>query len=269
MDNQSQSPIIQSRQNDKIKAIAKLLNRSQRDKFGLFLIEGIKELSQAMENNIPIEEIFYCPEFFKGSEYQDLLNQSTAKKQQLAPTVFEKISYRDNPDGLLASAKTWKGSLEKIKLSKNPILMVAENIEKPGNLGNLIRTAEGAKVDALIVTESNVDPFNPNVVRASRGLLFSLPVVMTDNQTLQAFLKKNNIQAIAATPNTENVYWDTDFTVPTAILVGTEKGGLSDFWMKNPDIKQIKIPLPGQADSLNVGIAGAIVLYEVLRQRRK
>lgn len=268
MDNQSHLPIIQSRQNSKVKAIAKLLQRSHREKAGLFLIEGIKELSQAISNNIPIEEILFCPEYFGGEEYRKLLNDSSAKKQQLAPSVFDKISYRENPDGLMASAKSWNNSLDNIKLSPNPLLVIAESLEKPGNLGNLIRTAEAAKADALIVTESVVDPFNPNVIRASRGLLFSLPVVTTDNKTLLPFLKKHNIQTVAATPNTDNIYWDTDFTQPTAILLGTEKGGLSDFWMKNPEIKGIKIPLLGHADSLNVGIAGAITLYEVLRQRR-
>lgn len=263
--------IIRSKQNEKVKTLVKLRQKKLlRDAIGQFLIEGYKELSEALKSKAKIIEIYYCPAYFQGPEFHALLTNAQnhgAILQEVTKEIFEKIAFRENPDGLLGIGETWSQSLEDLTLSKNPLLFIVETVEKPGNLGNMIRSAEAAGVDALIICEPLVDIFNPNVVRASRGMVFNLPIAVASNQDVLTFLKNNNITIIAATPHTDQMYWNAKMSGPTAIFVGNERNGLSNFWMNNPETHKVKIPLNGQGDSLNAATAGVIILFEALRQR--
>lgn len=265
------SEIIRSKQNDKVKSLIKLREKKMiREARGQFLIEGLKELGEALNAQAKIIEIYYCPSFFQNLAYTELLEEARKQEiilQEVSKEIFEKIAYRENPDGLLGIGETWSQELEDLKLTKNPLLFIVETVEKPGNLGNMIRSAEAAGADALIVCEPLIDIFNPNVVRSSRGMVFNLPICTTTNENLKAYLDKNNIQIVAATPHTDQMYWTVDMTVPTAIFVGNERNGLSDFWLKAQKVKKVKIPLNGKGDSLNAATAGVIVLFEALRQR--
>lgn len=265
------SEVIRSKQNEKVKTLIKLREKKLlREAVGQFLIEGFKELHEALNANIKVIEIYYCPSFFQGSEFRELLAQAQKKGailHEVSSEIFEKIAFREGPDGLLGIGETWSATLEDLKLSDNPLIFVVETVEKPGNLGNMIRSAEAAGADALIVCEPLIDIFNPNVVRASRGMVFNLPIAVASNEAVLAFLNKHAIQIIATTPHASQMYWEADMSIPTAIFVGNERNGLSDFWLKHQKAQKVKIPLNGKGDSLNAATAGVIVLYEALRQR--
>jgi RNA methyltransferase, TrmH family len=181
--------------------------------------------------------------------------------------VFSKISYRDRPDGLILLGPYRELTLADLKLPANPLLLIGVQIEKPGNLGTMIRSADAAGVDAVIVCDRVTDIHNPNVVRASVGTLFSLPVVECTTAELRPWLAERGIRTVAATPHTDNVVFTTPLTGPLAVLLGSEQLGLSEEWMTGADVK-VKIPMLGQADSLNVASACTLVLYEAVRQRR-
>lgn len=251
---------IESLQNPKIKRAKKLWKRRERDETGLFLIEGYRELLRA---NVPIDMLFICPDLFLGSNEQALIEKLNAETYVVDKKVFLSLSYRDRPDGLLAIAKQQHHGLE-ILGGENPLYIVAESIEKPGNLGTILRAADGAGADGVIVCDRCTDIFNPNVVRASTGTLFAVPVVETTSVECLKWLEKNGIGIIAATPQAERPYTEVDLSGPIAIAVGTEQYGLSDQWMQQT---LVKIPMLGVADSLNVALATGLLLYEALRQR--
>lgn len=262
---------IDSLQNPRIKRAKGLTQKRQREREGLFLLEGERELERGLEAGIEGTQIMLCPELFKHGKvsgaFHDKLIEGATPVIYLTKQVFEHSSYRENPDGFLAICKTFKLSLEDIKLSDNPLLLVLESVEKPGNLGTILRTADAVGVDALILNDPVTDIFNPNVIRASAGVVFKIPtVVATPSETL-AYLKDKQILSFSTTPDTELLHFDATFSSPSAILMGSEKDGLSDFWIQNSDHK-IRLPMAGQADSLNVGAATSAVLYEVVRQRR-
>jgi len=260
---------ITSLTNPRVKNVVKLRQRSHRDDMGRMLIEGYREISRALDNNHPIKELFYCETLFQGENNAALLERCTAIDAELiscpAP-VFKKMSYRDRPDGLLAIAPQINKKLRDIKLGSAPFIVIAEAIEKPGNLGTILRSSDAAGVDAVIVCDRCTDINNPNVVRASVGTIFSLPVIETTSHDAIEWLKANNIQSVATTPHTDNLYSDVDLTKGVAVVVGTEQYGLSETWLNASKIK-VRIPMLGQADSLNVASATTILLYEVVRQR--
>jgi len=259
--------LITSLQNPKIKEVVKLRDRRPRDETGLFIIEGYRELKRALDAGRPIQTLYYCPELFLGSNEGALRNQCKEAVQiECTKEVFAKISYRDRPDGLLAVAPQVHLRLSDLKLKKNPFLLVAESIEKPGNLGTILRSCDAAGVDAVIVCDPTTDIHNPNVVRSSVGTLFTLPVIEASSEETLAYLKEHGIAVLAATPHAKSEFTQTDLKVPLAIVVGTEQYGLSENWMKNADIS-VRIPMFGIADSLNVASATTILLYEVVRQR--
>lgn len=262
---------ISSLQNPRIKQIVHLRDRHEREKTGSFLIEGYREILRAADGNHPIETLFICPELFLGSNEETLIKRITGKGAQLfecSESVFRKISYRDRPDGLLAVAPQTHLKLQDLQLSKNPFLVVAEAIEKPGNLGTILRSSDAVGLDALIVCDRCTDIHNPNVVRASVGTLFTVPVVEASGQETLEWLKQNGISILAATPSAKMEFTEVDMTKPLAIAVGTEQLGLSKMWMENADI-QVRIPMNGVADSLNVAMATTLLLYEALRQRKQ
>ncbi len=259
--------LITSLQNPKIKEVVKLRDRRPRDETGLFIIEGYRELKRALDAGRQIQTLFYCPELFLGTNEGALRHQCKSAAQiECTKEVFAKISYRDRPDGLLAVAPQVHLKLSDLKLKKNPFLLVAESIEKPGNLGTILRSCDAAGVDAVIVCDPTTDIHNPNVVRSSVGTLFTLPVIEASSEETLAFLKKHGIAALAATPHAKHEFTQVDLKVPLAIVVGTEQYGLTENWMKNADIA-VRIPMFGVADSLNVASATTILLYEVVRQR--
>ena len=259
--------VITSLQNSKIKEVVKLRDRSFRQERDLFIIEGYRELKRAIDAGHKIETLFYCPEFFLGSNEGPLQTQCKAALHlQCSREVFEKISYRDRPDGLLAIAPQRHLSLSSLRLKKEPFLLIAESIEKPGNLGTILRSCDAAGVDAVIVCDRTTDIHNPNVVRSSVGTLFTLPVVEAGSEETIAFLKERKIRIVAASPDAERPFTEGDLKVPLAIVVGTEQYGLTEHWMKSADLT-VRIPMFGVADSLNVASATTLLLYEAVRQR--
>lgn len=272
MQNDSSS-FITSQQNPRIKQLVKMRDRSEREKTGQFLIEGYRELLRAVESGHPINTLFICEELFLGTNEKTLIKKIVDKGAtlwQCTPAVFHKISYRDRPDGLIALAPQQHHSLKELEKyippNKPPFLVIAEAIEKPGNLGTILRSSDAVGLDALIVCDRCTDIHNPNVVRASVGTLFSVPVVEASGEETLQWLKQHNIAIVAATPSATLEFTQVDLTRPIAIAVGTEQLGLSERWMTQADI-QVRIPMHGIADSLNVAMATTLLLYEALRQR--
>ncbi len=260
---------ITSLQNPRVKQLVRLRERRDRDEAGLFLIEGYREIRRALEKGVQPKEFYFSPDWFLGENEPALLEQARAAGAQLfelSKDAFAKVAYRERPDGLLVVAPQWKHSLDDLSLRERPFLLVCESIEKPGNLGTILRSADAAGCDAVIVCDPVTDLFNPNVVRASTGVLFSVPVVVSDGATVHAWLKAKGIRTAATTPHTTNLYTQTDLRGPLAIIMGSEQYGLSEFWMKGADVL-VRIPMAGQADSLNVAMATIITLFEAVRQR--
>jgi TrmH family RNA methyltransferase len=253
---------ITSLQNPRVKHIVKLRDdKRQRKEDGLMLVEGYDEIQLALAAGYKPQTLLSAPELVARQ-----INGIQAESLTVNRAVFEKISYRENPDGWLAIFPIPRASLDDLKLSESPLLVVAESVEKPGNLGAMLRTADAAHVDALLVCDPRVDTWNPNVVRASRGAVFSVPVVESDNAAAWEWLKTRGIRLLAATPSAETLYSDTNLRDPVAVAVGTEDEGLTDFWMSRADLK-IKIPMMGKINSLNVSVSTALILYEAVRQR--
>lgn len=263
------SEVITSLQNPRVKNLVKLRDRRHRDTTAQFLIEGYRELSRAIARQIPVREVYFSREWFLGENEDQLLTDAEAGGAQtfeLSKSAFEKCSYRDRPDGLIGVADQQRLQLHDLKLTDSPLLLVCERIEKPGNLGTLLRGADAAGVEAVIVCDPVTDIFNPNVVRASTGVLFSVPVVVTEREELLAFLQEKNIRTVATTPHTDQLYTKADLRGPIALLMGSEQYGLSPEWLAAAELK-VKIPMAGQADSLNVAMAAIITLFEAVRQR--
>ncbi len=262
--------MITSTHNETVKLLKRLQDRKHRDSCGLFLVEGFRELSRAIEKCVGVQELFYASSFLNPEATQWLHRvRDSFRTMELSAEVFAKISYREHPDGLIATAKIEKRDLQSLVLSKSPLIVVAEGIEKPGNLGALMRTAEASGAEALIATNCLCDIYNPNCIRASQGALFSLPIFECSNATTLHFLQQHSLSIIATTPHTPTLYYAVDMTQPTAILVGNEHNGLSNFWLKIPSAQRVKIPMAALSDSLNANIAAAIVLFEAIRQRNK
>lgn len=261
--------LLTSNQNPKIKLVAKLRDRKTRDQTALFLIEGYRELLRATEGKQKIETLFICPSLFLGSNEEKLIQTIVGRGAQVFETsksVFETLSYRDRPDGLLAIAPQNHLGFQDLKTSKTPFYIVAEAIEKPGNLGTILRSADGVGCDGVIVCDKCTDIYNPNVVRASVGTLFTLPVIQASSRETIDFLHQKGVMIVAATPEAPLRYTDADLKKPIAIVVGTEQLGLSSLWKEASDCK-VSIPMHGCADSLNVAVATTLLLYEALRQR--
>jgi len=257
---------LTSAQNPKIKSLLHLREKKERDTTGLFLIEGYREISRAVKSGVKFESLFICPDLFLGSNEQSLINQIKAPVFELPDFLFQKISYRDRPDGLIGIAHQMKRQLADLKKKSPALYVVAEAIEKPGNLGTILRSSDGVGADAVIICDRCTDIYNPNVVRASVGTLFTLPVIEATGDEVLKWLKERHVHIVAATPSAEVNFTDAPLSGDVAIVVGTEQLGLSQKWMEAADIR-VKIPMQGVADSLNVAMATTLLLYEALRQR--
>lgn len=265
-----QDELISSFQNPKVKLAKSLWDRRARDDTGLFLIEGYRELSFALNGRFPIEMILFCPELFLGENEEDLLEAHRLKGARLFETtksVFERLSYRDRPDGCLAVAEKNHITLDTLTLKNSPFLFIAESIEKPGNLGTILRSADASGADAVIVSDPTTDIFNPNVVRSSVGALFTVPVIEArTEESLLPWLRQNKIALVAAMPEAELSFTMLDCKQALALAVGSEQYGLSSFLEEEADFR-VRIPMGGRLDSLNVASAATLLLYEVFRQR--
>ena len=264
--------VISSLQNPRVKQLVRLRDRRPRDEAGVFLVEGYREIRRALEKGIRLTELYHCPDWYLGENEPALLAQAAAAGTpclELSREAFAKVAYRERPDGLLAVAPQWHLGLDDLPApapGRDPFLLVVEGIEKPGNLGTILRSADAAGCDAVIVCDPVTDPFNPNVVRASTGLLFSVPLVVAESAPVRAWLRARGIRAVATTPAATQLYSDADLRGPLAVVMGSEQYGLSEFWLKEADLP-VRIPMAGQADSLNVAMATIITLFEAVRQR--
>ncbi len=266
-------PKITSFSNPKIKQLIKLRDQRQRTKTGVVIIDGVREVKAAIGAGVVIREVFVCPALYQGQTRDDVENgilKSLLSDKipvfDVPREIFEKICFGDRAEGVLAVAEPRRQSISQVKSGKNAFFMVVESVEKPGNLGAILRTADAVGVDALFVSDPKVDVFNPNVIRASLGTVFGVSVVAESPENILDFLKRQKIKIAAATPAGNKIYTAADFREGCAIVLGSEKDGLSGFWLRAADEKVV-IPMKGKADSLNTSVAGALLAYEVVRQR--
>ena len=258
---------ISSLQNTKVKQLVALQQKSsERRKQGVFVVEGIRELQHCLNAGYTINSIFFCPELTDTGALSSLLSESTAS-YEVSPEVYEKIAYRGSTEGVIATVQSKQLALKDLHLSKQPLLIVLESVEKPGNLGAILRSADAAGADAVIICDPLTDLYNPNLIRSSIGAIFSVPCISCSSDDCINFLKQNNINILTAQLQDSKLYYDTDMTCGTAIIMGTESTGLTDVWRKAADA-HIRIPMLGQLDSLNVSVSAAILLFEAVRQRK-
>lgn len=260
---------ITSTRNDSFKAVMKLRERRDREKRRLTVLEGYRELTRALEYGMTLEECFFCPELFLGENEDALLHSLAAAGVRLFRVpdfLLVKMAYRERPEGLIATAKMMRHTLADLPVVENGLYLVAEGVEKPGNLGSMLRSADAAGVDGMILCDKNTDIYNPNVIRASTGALFAVPLAEATTAETFDWLREHGIKILAATPHTENIYTEADLTGSVAIAVGTEQYGLTERWMTECDLPVV-IPMLGKIDSLNVATATTILLYEAARQR--
>ena len=259
--------LINSINNQKIKDLVKLKKAGERREKGLIIIDGSREIELAQKSGMDILELFYCPALIK-KEVKYFFNIDCEKITEVSEAVFLKICYKENPDGYFALAKTSFLSLNSVKLNKNPLIVVLEAVEKPGNLGAIIRTAYATGVDLIIINDNQTDIYNPNVIRASEGFVFNKSIIICSLDETIDWLKKNKIVSFGAATSGKNNYTKEKMNGPVAIIMGSEANGLSDKWLKRAD-KLVKIPMAKGIDSLNVSVSAAVLLYEALRQREK
>ncbi len=265
-------PPLTSAKNPRVREVIKLRERRPRERAGRFIIEGFREITRAVASGLPIETLFVCPELFLGANEAPLIESARARSNAevvaVSPHVFEKMAYRDRPEGLLAVAPQPEWTLARLAAPTraDPLYLVACAIEKPGNLGSLLRSADAAGCDGVIVCDRCTDPFNPNVVRASIGTLFTVPVAEGSGDEARAWLRARGVRVVATTPAAPASLWDTDLTGPIAIAVGSEQLGLDATWLEAADLR-VRIPMRGNADSLNAAAAATVVLFEACRQR--
>ncbi len=262
--------LITSLQNPRVKQVVALRDRRSRERSGLMRVEGFEELSLALASGAPPRELFFCPALFRAAEQQKLAEEVCAAGGELievSEPVFRKMAYREGPDGWLATFPTPGCELAELPLSQQPFVVVAEALEKPGNLGAILRTADAAGVDALVAAAARTDWGNPNVVRASKGALFTVPVAQASTEQTIRWLRRHALRIVVATPQAAQSYTDTDLRGAVAIVVGAEKQGVSRNWLEPADAL-VRIPMFGRVNSLNVSIATALLVYEVVRQRQ-
>ena len=257
---------ITSIQNPLIKSLVQLQEKAKsRKQSGHFLIEGKREISLATKGGYQLETILFLPELISINEIKKFII-SEIEIIEINKEVYQKLAYRDTTEGILAIAKTKSFELSSIKLPENPLILIAEAPEKPGNIGALLRTADAANLDAVIIANPKSDLYNPNVVRSSVGCLFTNQIATGTTQEIIDFLEENKINFYCATLQNSTSYHTQDYTKPTAIVVGTEATGLTDAW-RNAATQNIIIPMSGEIDSMNVSVAAAILIFEAKRQR--
>lgn len=264
---------ITSIQNPFIKSLALLQEKAKaRKQMGLFLIEGKREIELALKGNYELETVLFLPEIISEIEIQNVIANSNVTDKnaiefiEINKEVYQKLAYRDTTEGIIAVAKIKTLRLSDLKLSENPLILVLEAIEKPGNIGAMLRTADAANIDAVLIANSKTDLYNPNIVRSSVGCLFTNQIASASSEEIVSYLKENKIAIFGATLQNATLYNTKNYTVPSALVVGTEATGLSAIW-REKSIQNIIIPMQGEIDSMNVSVAAAILLFEAKRQR--
>jgi len=258
---------ITSLQNPRVKNLKKLEKASERREQNLILIEGLRESVLAQRAGYEIVNLFICEELIKGDDAYNLKDfPATIATYHISKEIYDSLAYRETTEGVIATARPRNHRLQNIKLKASPLILVIESVEKPGNLGAMLRTCDAAGADAVFICDGKTDVYNPNVVRSSLGTAFTQQVIVCETPEAIAFFKKNNIRILAAELNADNNYFSENLKQGVAITVGTEATGLSYNWIDAADVR-IKIPMLGQIDSLNVSVSAAVLLFEAVRQR--
>lgn len=259
---------ISSIQNPIIKNLVQLQEKSKvRKNTGTFIIEGRREVSLALIGNFKIQTVLFCSDYISEHEIVTLIKDSqTISLIEITKEVYQKLAYRDTTEGLIAVAENKSNQLSNLNLRENPLILIAESPEKPGNIGALLRTADAANIDAVIIANPKSDLYNPNVIRSSVGCVFTNQIALASSEEVISFLKERNISIYSAILQEAKPYYTQNFTQATAIVVGTEATGLSEIW-RNESKQNIIIPMEGAIDSMNVSVAAAILLFEAKRQR--
>lgn len=259
---------ISSLQNPEIKFLIQLQEKAKnRKKNGFFLIEGQREILLALKGGYKIDNLYFCKDYCSEDILNEIYSINTISSLiEISSEVYKKLAYRDTTEGLLAVAQIKTTQLSDLKLKENPIILVAEALEKPGNIGAILRTADAAKVDAVILANPTTDLFNPNVIRSSVGCLFTNQIAQASSLEVIEFLKSKSIAIFCAILQEAKPYHQQNYKTPCAIVVGTEATGLTQIWRENSKAN-IKIPMEGAIDSMNVSVAAAILLFEAKRQR--
>lgn len=255
---------LTSAQNPKIKRLIELQQKSQeRRNSGLFVVEGRREIERCINKGYQVDTLFWCPEIFGEEEP----HADGASVYAVSAGIYNKVAYRGGTEGVIAEVQMQQQRLEDLKLQKKPLVVVLESVEKPGNVGAILRSADAANVDAVIVCDPLTDLYNPNLIRASVGAFFSVPTVACTSEQCIQWLKSKGIRILTAQLQDSHYYYETDMVSPTAIVMGTEATGLTDKWREAADA-HIKIPMLGIGDSLNVSVSAAILMFEAVRQRQ-
>ena len=263
--------LITSPQNTRVKKLVTLQQKSsERRKTGLFVVEGVREVSHCVNAGFRIDSLFLCPEIMQdhpeAARLPGLLRQ--ADSYQVTKEVYGKMAYRGATEGIMALVKARGKTLQDLRLPPSPLIVVLESVEKPGNLGAVLRSADAAAADAVIVCDPLTDLYNPNLIRSSVGSVFTIPLVACSSEECVAFLKAKGIRILTAQLQDSRLYYDTDMTCGTALVMGTEATGLTNLWRTAADA-HIRIPMLGRLDSLNVSVSTAILLFEAVRQRNE
>jgi TrmH family RNA methyltransferase len=262
-------PLLTSLANPRIKAAAALRRRRERERAGLTLVDGARELRRALDAGVIVAEAFVCETLLAGPDARLALDGLRARQVPLVPVseaVFDKVAFGQRAEGLVAVVRIPSTALGDLVLHEAPLLVVLEAVEKPGNLGAILRSADGAGADAVVVASARTDLFNPNAIRASAGTIFSLPLASGTTAETLDWLATGGLRVVAARVDAARIYSDVDLTGPLALVLGAEADGLSDAW-HGPRVEAVRIPMLGRADSLNVSVSAAILLYEARRQR--
>ena len=270
---------ITSAQNPKIKNLLSLQEKSRtRREQGLFVVEGRRELEHCLEAGFSVHTVFVCPALAGGDSFAALgMTESCHSEEaegrrrnlnvvEIPEALYRKVAYRESTEGIIAEVEVRERRLEELQLSERPLVVVLESVEKPGNLGAVLRSADAARADAVIVCDPLTDLWNPNLIRASLGGIFTVPTVCATSEETIAWLKAHGIRILTAQLQDSSWYYDTDMTGGTALVMGTESTGLTDVWRAVADA-HIRIPMLGRLDSLNVSVSAAILLFEAVRQR--
>ena len=266
---------ITSAQNPKVKELLALQEKSkERRKKGLFVVEGRRELLHCIEAEFEPHTLFICRDILSDKDFDKILGAieenfcgSTYPIIEISQQLYDKVAYRGGTEGIIAEMHCKELSLEGLKMKENPLVVILESVEKPGNLGAVLRSADASGVDAVIVCDPLTDMYNPNLIRSSIGAIFTVPVATASSEDTIAWLKSNGIKIYTAQLQDSEWYYDTDMKGGTAIVMGTEATGLTNIWRKAADA-HIKIPMLGRLDSLNVSVSAAILMYEAVRQRK-
>ncbi len=260
---------ITSTANPRVKAAAKLRGSAQRAEQGRFMINGLREIGRALDGGLNMQEVYFCPELCAGTEARallDRLKKTAAAHFEVAEAVFSVLAYGSRMEGIVAVAEIPQRDLKALRLPERALVAVLEKIEKPGNVGAVVRSADAAGVAAVIVADSGSDLYNPNAIRASLGTIFTLPVYAATSAEVLAWLREQKLKIFAARVDGAIDYTKCDYAGPAAFVLGSEADGLSDAWRAD-DINSIRLPMRGAADSLNVSATAAVLFYEALRQR--